>query len=499
MRPSVISLLLLAAAAAAADEPLALHPANGRYLVFRGRPTVLVGSGEHYGAVLNLDFDYRRYLGQLATDGLNLTRTFTGAYVEKPGDFGIRLNTLAPAPGRFAAPWARGDTPGYAGGGNKFDLSRWDPAYFARLKDFVAEAGRRGIVVELVLFSSFYRDGWSLSPLNAPNNVNAVGAVEKARAQTLDNGGLLEHQLRLARKVVAELAAFDNVYFEVQNEPWADHPVDAGPVHPYLLPHEMRDDAVRWKNRVEFASKASLDWQARIVSAIAEEEARLGRRHLIAQNYCNFGRPLRDLDARVSILNFHYAWPEAATWNLGWERVLAFDETGFAGPADETYREQAWSFLLSGGAVFSHLDYSFAVGREDGTADNDAPGGGSPALRRQLRVLLEFLSGFDLPALAPRPDVVVRAPGAVVRALGAEGRAYALYVRGDGETVLTVSLPAGRYREEWVDTKTGAIARAAVFTHGGGTRDLASPSYARDVALRLSRTIHGAGLGLPHE
>ena len=45
--------------------PLALHPDNPHYFLFRGKPTVLITSGEHYGAVLNLDFDYLRYLDAL--------------------------------------------------------------------------------------------------------------------------------------------------------------------------------------------------------------------------------------------------------------------------------------------------------------------------------------------------------------------------------------------------------------------------------------------------
>ena len=102
--------------------PIALHPENPRYFLWRGRPTVLITSGEHYGAVLNLDFDYRQYLETLASDGLNYTRIFSGAYVEPQGAFNIARNTLAPATGRFIAPWPRSTQPGYAGGGNKFDL-----------------------------------------------------------------------------------------------------------------------------------------------------------------------------------------------------------------------------------------------------------------------------------------------------------------------------------------------------------------------------------------
>jgi hypothetical protein len=37
----------------------------------------------------------------------------------------------------------------------------------------------------------------------------------------------------------------------------------------------------------------------------------------------------------------------------------------------------------------------------------------------------------------------------------------------------------------WIDTKTGAVAKRDVFAHEGGRRDLASPPYEQDVALRL--------------
>ena len=207
---------LFLAAAVAAPAPLALHPDNPRYFLFRGKPAVLVTSGEHYGAVLNRDFDYVRYLDALAADGLNLTRTFSGAYREVPGNFGITDNTLAPLPGRFLAPWARSTTPGESDGGTKFDLARWDEAYFRRLVDFAAQAQKRGIVVEMNLFCPFYEDSmWDASPMNAKNNVNGTGAVPREEVYTLKHDDLTRVQDALARKIVTVLNPFDNVYFEV--------------------------------------------------------------------------------------------------------------------------------------------------------------------------------------------------------------------------------------------------------------------------------------------
>ncbi|NQT03596.1 MAG: hypothetical protein HQ580_16325, partial [Planctomycetes bacterium] len=68
-------------------RPIQLHPDNPHYFLWRGKPTVLITSGEHYGAVLNRAFDYKKYLKTLESYGFNLTRTFSGAYCEPIGAF----------------------------------------------------------------------------------------------------------------------------------------------------------------------------------------------------------------------------------------------------------------------------------------------------------------------------------------------------------------------------------------------------------------------------
>ncbi len=164
----------LASSAVAADRPvLRAHPSNPHYFEFHGQPTILVSSAEHYGAVINLDFDDRRYLETLARDGMNYTRVFAGSYVEGEQDIDWMKydNTLAPRPGKLLAPWSRSDVAGYRDGGNKFDLDRWDDRYFARLGSFVRTASEKGIVVELTLFGNQYGDGqWAHSPMKASIN-----------------------------------------------------------------------------------------------------------------------------------------------------------------------------------------------------------------------------------------------------------------------------------------------------------------------------------------
>jgi hypothetical protein len=480
-RLALVAALAAASVSVAGAQPIRLHPANPHYYLFRGKPTVLVTSGEHYGSVLNPDFDYETYLATLARDGLNYTRMFAGSYFEPQGAFGIAHNTLAPDGARALIPWARSTTAGYAGGGNKFDLDRWDDAYFRRLHDFVRRAGERGIVVEVTLFSSIYGDAqWKVNPFNPANNVNGTDALPFQRVHTLRNGGLLARQERMVRKIVRELNAYDNVIYEIQNEPWSDNHLLAGAINSYLP--EWRSE---WRNRVELATDTSLAWQARIAAVIRDEERGLPNRHLIAQNFGNFGYPLRAVDPAVSIINFHYAYPEAVGINYGWQRPVAVDETGFAGSADSTYRRQAWRFLLAGGGLFDNLDYSFTTRRPDGTDVNEAPGGGSAALRRQLGVLKRFLEQFDFVRMRPDQSAVALAPGAFREALVEPGKAYAVYLDAPLTGDLEMDVPAGDYEATWIDAVTGETLRTANVRHDGGRLRLPAPAYAHEAAVRL--------------
>jgi hypothetical protein len=456
-----LALPAVAIRATAANAPLSLHPDNPHYFLFRGKPTVLITSGEHYGAVLNLDFDYRKYLDTLAKDGLNNTRTFSGAYCEAPGDFNIASNTLAPLPGRFICPWARSTTTGYANGGNKFDLNRWDQRYFARLKDFVRYAGRRGVVVEMNLFCPFYRDSmWNLSPMNAANNVNGVGAIAHTNVYApADPGGLWPVQEAMVRKIVTELKDFDNLYYEICNEPYFGVP---------------------------------LEWQGRIADLIAATESTLGVRHLISQNIANGRASVQNPHPAVSIFNFHYATPpDTVELNYGLNKVIGDNETGFKGTNDTHYRMEAWQFIFAGGGLYNNLDYSFVAGREDGTFGYPAkqPGGGNPVFRRQMRTLTRFIHGFDFIRMKPDSSIIRSGLPEKARAyaLVETGKQYALYLFGGSQADLKLELPAGDYRVEWLNPVTGSIGPTTRLKHAGGAAALKSPGYEPDIALRIVR------------
>jgi len=467
------------------EAPIRLHPENPHYFLYRGKAVALVTSAGHYGAVLNGEFDYHKYLAALDAAGMNYTRMFGGAYVEEPGkSFGIRRNNLAPEAGKFVAPWARSDAGGYRGGGNKLDLSKWNPEYFSRLHDFLGKAARLGIVVEIGLFSSQYGEmQWNLSPFKRENNVNGTDAIDWKKVNTLENGNILGYQEKYVRKVVQEANGYPNVMFEIANEPWSDRPVLADVVNPYLF--TGRD---QYPNSVDLPDEATMAWQARVVEWITSEEAGLPNKHMIAQDCCNFRYAVRALLPGVSVVNFHYAYPEAATLNYGLGKALSYDETGFLGQSDDAYMRQAWNFILAGGSVFDGLDYSFTVGHEDGTdVEANGPGVGSPELRRRLKILSEFLNGLPLVDLKPDFDLVKHAGGVVTHALSSGRRQYAMYLDGNGPVELSLNLPAGEYVVWWVDVVSGEKKDVGSFKHAGGEKTITSPAFRNGIAMRISR------------
>jgi hypothetical protein len=453
------------------DWPLGVDRFERHYLLYQGLPIVLISSGEHYGAVINRDFNYKKYLQTLAKDGLNLTRTFIGTYVEPTGAFNIESNTLAPAPGRFLAPWRRSSTPGYAGGGNKFDLGRWDDAYFARLNDFLREASKRDIIVELNLFCPFYDESeWALSPMNAANNVNRIGDVARTNVYTLGrNGALLDVQERLVNKVMEETGRFKNVYYEICNEP--------------------------------YFGGVSLEWQRRIARKIGDAARRLGPTpRVISQNIANETATVENPIPEVSVFNFHYAFPpDAVAQNSSAGRVIGENETGFHGTNDDYYRREAWEFILAGGGLYNNLDYSFTVGREDGTFQysNKTPGGGNAEFRRQLSYLARFIRKCPVGQLHPEKlfaDGSLPA-NATYRALAAPGHCYLAYFHGKGPLMLRMATPPtepGRTRNvpwgvEWLDPATGRIVKSERLTVSSNDLNWVSPPFDSEIAMRLWR------------
>lgn len=416
------------------QQAISLHPANPHYFLFRGKPTVLITSGEHYAAVLNPDFNYRRYLDTLHNEHFNHTRLFVGVYRERPDEHWPG-NCLGPDPRWFLCPFGRSRVAGAADGGNKFDLNTWDEVFFTRLRDFCQLADERGIVIEINLFCPhyvFHDSGalWKISPFHPDNNINHLGEILPAEVYTQKHALLQLYQEAMVRKIIQTVNGHDNLYYEICNEPYCDG--------------------------------VTMEWQHHIAELILAEEKRLPLQHLVSWNVANEFAQVTDPHPAISILNFHYPRPDpkCVTANYHLNRLIGCNETGFDGAAAEPYRIQAWQFMLAGGGLFNHLDASFCVGDEAGARHlADANFGGGPEIRKQMRILKDFMESFDFVRMAPSSSAIEDRGGATaVYVLAEQGRQYAVYIRcQDNEQCgsIVLNVPDGKYRVEWIDTREG--------------------------------------------
>jgi len=477
-----VLLSLAGAAGGAPTEPIKAHPSNPHYFLHKGEPTILITSAEHYGAVINKDFDYVVYFDTLQAHQLNYTRIYPGAMFEPVGKF-MPGNTLGPKPDSLVVPWARSDTPGYRLGGNRFDLDRWDPAYFNRLKDFLSKAAQRGIVVEVCFFNSQYADTWPLSPLHFDNNVQGVGKCDWRDAQTLRHPDLVRREDDYVRKITQEINTFDNVILEICDEP----------------------------GHIGTGFEPAGPWVSHLADVVLDTERELPKKHLLGQEVDGpLGGPVDfAADPRFSVIIGQYIWGEdqgemggmkGLNYKYKDNKPIELNETcyypiWYEGDKVADSRVEAWEFIVGGGAGFNQLNGLF-------TAEN--PTGKSPDNDRMLRALeslRQFMYGVDFIRMAPDKGFLVS--GATTpeyhRAISEPGKQYALYIHHSSEKIggaytvvpgeyredLVIDLPAGHYRADWVDPATGSVLGSVDIGHEGGHRTLTTPTYKVDIALRV--------------
>ncbi|MGB8481840.1 MAG: hypothetical protein WCE63_23805 [Acidobacteriaceae bacterium] len=471
-------------------EPVHVCPANPHYYCMNGHPVLLITSAEHYGSVINGDFDYVPYLDKLKAYGLNYTRIYPGAMFETY-DKWIAGNPLGPTSEGLVAPWARSDVSGYMLGGNKFDLDQWNPKYFARLKDFIAKAGERGIVVEICFFNSQYSDTWPISPLYHQNNVQGVGKNSWLDAQTLKSPDLVRRESEYVAKITQEVNPFDNVILEICDECAS---VGTGAV-------------------------LTGPWVSHMVDVVKNTERGLPKKHLLAQEVEGiFGGPMDfSLDPRVQIIVAQYLW--GADYNelkgeMGGLRALdskyslnkpiEMNETDwyplwYSGDKIADSRVEAWEFVVGGGAGFNQLN---------GLYTPEDPAGNSPDNVRilgALRSLKGFMNSFEFTRMSPDRNFVVGGipMGMIYRCLSEPGKQYACYIHhsqlvrggasymvtpGDYKETLVLNLPRGNYQADWVNPSDGSIVASEKFEHKGGFYRLSTPQYSVDIALRIRLT-----------
>jgi hypothetical protein len=477
-------MLLLFLASYSRSQPLTIDSRNPHYFNYKGKPILLVTSDQHYGAVTNLDFDYNVFLDTLAKYGMNFTRIYPGAYIEKDGEY-MPDNNLGARNGRQILPWVKTKTPGAHEvlGGYKLDLDQWNNQYFTRLKDFIRKAQERNIIVDIAFFNGMYPDRWAYQAMYHTNNIQGVGNCAFNEVQTLTDTALVRYHEAYVKKITLEVNEFDNVILDICDEPFQDG-----------CPPVMYNA-----------------WIGRLIDVILSTEKALPVKHLIAQTIDSHTRggpgDFSD-DPRVSVLMNEYTWGIA---NLDKEYVHdkpnILIETAYYpqydGDKTDASRVEAWEFMVGGGAAFMQLNGLYST-FNPGAARTE-----NHILLGQLKILKSFMNSLDFASM--RQDTSFVSDGvpaeAFARSISEPGKQYAFYIHhsvygcwfwepmkmgscykvvpGNYQENLILNFDKGTYLAEWIDPSTGKIISTERLIHNGGKRTIKTPHYKVDIAFRM--------------
>lgn len=495
-----------------------VHPQNPKLFEFRAKPNVLVTATEHYGAVMNRPFRYAEYLRDAAEKGINFTRLFM-LFREQQTPINP-YSTCKPESPDYIAPFMRTGAGRALDGELKYDLDHPNPEFFARLHDFIETASRYEIVVEVVLLSNVYSPTiWGLNPLHPKNNVNGLPDIRWDETMTMRHPALFERQAAHVRAIVTALQPYDNVIYEICNEPMGNQEAENT-----VIPDEIDQ------------------WLNALIAVVRETEAESPDRHLIAgqQSYSwqpfeqRLDKTFREMD--YDIVNIH-ALPGTIyggmTYQLGdfmskQLRLRAMRDFGLATYAESKplnqdednvascykdddgwtiHRKRAWVTLLTGGH-YDYIDFSIHPYLETGT----------PASKQKIRTwigtLARYIHALDLVRAHPLTNVVKAVPEHVLDVtFGVEGEDYTIYLADERELadahftmlstesewagadmgagsaiqgVLTLNLPDGAYEIACFDPKTNQYSPAIRIT-ASETTQVVVPPFIHDIVVRIHR------------
>jgi len=232
--------------AEAAQGPLRIHPVNPRYFTDGtegpdGALRAVYLTGAHtWNNLVDMGrsdppepFAFSHYLAFLERHHHNFIRLWawdsTTWDTRANGALGKNfIHNAAPLP------WVRTGPGDALDGKPKFDLTKFNPDYFARLRSRIQAAGDRGIYVGVMFFEGWglmhgnrrrnTEDGWAWRshPFNPANNINPL-TIEgsdalSGRIHTLRNPEANNLQAAYLRQVVDTVNDLDNVLYEVINE-----------------------------------------------------------------------------------------------------------------------------------------------------------------------------------------------------------------------------------------------------------------------------------------
>jgi hypothetical protein len=470
INPLIVSLAMLlllspsgaGAASKPAQGPLRIHPENPRYFTDGtkmpgGSLRAVYLTGSHtWDNLVDMGrsdppekFDFDAYLGFLEKHHHNFIRLWawdstawdTRANGALGKDF---IHNAAPLP------WARTGPGNALDGKPKFDLTKYDPGYFERLRSRVVAAGERGIYVGVMLFEGWglyhgnrrrgTEDGWAwrTHPFNPANNINGP-KVEGAdalsgRVHTMRGPEVNKLQAAYIRKVVDTVNDLDNVLYEVLNE------------------------------------GGEKEWNWWVIQTIHEHQRSKPKQHPV-------GNTGHGAERVASMLASPAEWTspgradgfadDPPAWNEKKVSLLDTDHIwGVGGNAAWVWK----SFLRGHNPIFMDPYQGVVLGQDRGWEPIRAAMGHTRRLAERV----------NLAAMQPGNELATTG-----YCLANPGNEYLVYQPAKG-AAFSVELPGGAYDFEWINPGKGAVAGNGRIEAPGGPQQFKAP-FASDAVLYLKK------------
>ena len=258
-------------------------------------------AGYYGGANPPPPFDNQGYLDFLTRHHHNFVRLWMWESPRADGSQNIDTHFAEPMPYQRTGPGVARD------GAPKFDITRFNPAFFERLRARVMALGERGIYASVMLFQGWSirrfkrdREVFAYHPYHRDNNINGIDGDPRQTGDgedvhTLSIPAITRLQEAMIRRIVDSVNDLDNVLYEVSNES--------------IIPQ-------------------SAEWQYHVIRYVHDYEARLPKQHpagmgshtgvddsLSARQPCGLGRAGHD--ELCESRQYHGAESPARHWPQG--------------------------------------------------------------------------------------------------------------------------------------------------------------------------------------
>lgn len=433
-----------------ATGPLHVCKDNPRYFTDASGKAIYLTGSHTWSNLVDISpsdppnpFDFITYLDWIQQYNHNFIRLWAWELLtwDTRGNRENKLHTVAPHP------WARTGLENALDGKPKFNLKKFNQAYFDRLRSRLEAAFDRGIYVSIMLFEGwgvqFSPNAWESHPFHPDNNMNGIdgdlnGDGKGLEIHTLSNPDITALQEAYVRKVIDTVNDLDNIFYEISNE---NHP-------------------------------PSTEWQYHMIDFIHDYEKSKPKQHPVGMTFQYKGgsnTTLFESPADWISPNKEGGYRDNPPATDG-QKVIISDTDHLWGVGGN----QAWvwkSFLRGLNPIFMD-PYDGVVLRKSFDPQWEP-------IRKSMGYTLRIAKQINLTDMTPKNDLA-----SSTYCLANPGKEYLVYLPEGNEVIVELSDVSGNVSVEWFNPNTGESKTTEQST-GGDKRTFISPFGIDDVVLYL--------------